>query len=324
MSALFKKSNAQRGTTTLIVDVENSSVASALAHTAKRESPRLFGENRVELPVLHPLSSHELARHIDQSLERALTRTGKTAASLRNNEATKHFGEIGNVVVFLHAPWTAAAHGKEGLTWTHEPEMVSRLYKSAGIITNDAPVTFLPFGRAAAYSGAPEGEALLAVITGEVLELLLTKDGLVQGRATLPLGHHTVLRTLKTHAGLSIPEARSVLSLALHAEDPTYRFAEPLSAARSHLSEEFAWAASELMAESSATAVFVIAPPHTAPWLARALTAHPDAHSLLPGVTVRALYPKQYMEHFSMHSAEPDLPLMLEALFINSSRRARQ
>src|SRR5581483_8281006 len=117
--------------------------------------------------------------------------TGSAAAQLRAHEYTQGFGTISDVAVFLHAHWTTLVPGKRGLTWSHEPDMVSQLYRSTGIISNDVPVIVLPFAQAAAHAGMPEGEALVCMITGEMLELLLIKNGKVRGRATIPLGHHT-------------------------------------------------------------------------------------------------------------------------------------
>jgi hypothetical protein len=324
MSSLFRSGDS--GESTLIIDVENGSVASALAHFSQREQPRLFGESRVELPVMHSVSSEALSRQIDRALEAALVETGSEAARLRRDKSTARYGRVGSVKIFLHAPWTIAVQGKNGISWSHEPSVRTQLYRCVGTVADTALVSFEPFGRAAAHAVHPHvrGEALVANVTGEVLELILARNGHVLGRATTPVGLHTILRTLKSHAGLSVREAQSALALAHHAEDPTYRYAQPLAAAINHFANEFSDVAQELLMHSDAQSILVLAPGNTADWFARALTTHPRTHALFPdGGVVRALRPRHFSTYLTAHAPEADVPLMIETMFINSTRHGR-
>src|SRR6185436_4770259 len=66
-----------------------------------------------------------------------------------------------------------------------------------------------------------EDTYLLCMPTGEVTEFLSVEQGSVRSYGTLPLGRHTLLRTLQAHGGLTLPEARSTLRLsAAHLDEP--------------------------------------------------------------------------------------------------------
>src|SRR4029079_5139983 len=98
--------------------------------------------------------------------------------------------------------------------------------------------------------------------TGEVCELVALSNGALAGSATIPFGERSILRTLKTHAGLTPHEARSALALGhLH---------EPLRAAAEQFGREFSSAAQELLTDDMRS-VFVVGDEHAATWVGKTL-----------------------------------------------------
>ncbi len=327
MSALFglsagrQKSISKSDKTFLFIDVENGSVASALARISKKEPPRLFGERRVQLPVFHPISSQELAYKIDSTIKEALAHTSEVAARMRHNPETAAMGHITEARIFLSAPWARSSIGEKGLQWDYEPEILSLLQKNAHIFAVDVQILAHPFSRAAASAAFAfsEEETLLCIVTGEVIELVLVDQGLVLGRATIPFGLHTVLRTLQSHAGLSLQEALSALRL-LHLENThSHPYYEPMGASARHFAEEFSDAAEDLLEVSHARTILVLAPETVGDWFAKALTGNDRSTALFPdGGVVRTLRPKHCIPYLAAHAEAPDLHLMLETMFISA------
>jgi hypothetical protein len=157
-----------------------------------------------------------------------------------------------------------------------------------------------------------EGNTILLSVNGEVSELVSLQDSRVVGHATAPSGLGTVLRTLKSHAGLSEHEARSALKLG-HAS-------EALDVAAAHFAGEFKEAIQNLEGTHEATSVFVLAHEPGAEWFAKALS-HRSLSDVFPkGGVVRALRNHQVAPYVST-SGIPDLHLSLDALYTAAAHR---
>src|SRR4051812_18412130 len=109
---LFGKKQPEEKTV-LILDVENGSVGSALVRLVENQPPKLFGETRIELPVLHTRDSASLMREVSRGLNHALVHAAEVAGRLRNTpmgqarvqEDLQNMGQISHSAVFLSAPW---------------------------------------------------------------------------------------------------------------------------------------------------------------------------------------------------------------------------
>lgn len=320
MSALFwkKKSPIAGGKTFLVVDVENGSVASGLAYLSS-DGPKLFGEKRLELPLARTISSEQIARDVERALGDALAYTSEVAAYLRIREETAAAGALSGAIVFLSAPWVSLGRGSSGLRWEFEPEFALLLHR---VIESHLPphrISFHPFGRAAAHAAdyLTLGVTLVVNVTGEVAELLLCEKGKALARATIPLGRHLFMRTLRSHALVSLPEARSALSLAHESDAHPYQ--EPLDAAARDFAEVFSDGVQSLLGGPRPGTILVVAPEH-APFLARALAAHLDGEVVGSGTVVRALGLRHLEPHVAAHETTRDVPLMLETLFISGQK----
>jgi hypothetical protein len=304
--------------TVLLLDVESGSVGSALTLLARDTQPKLFGETRIALPLGYHQGSASLVPQIERAVREALVHSAHVAARLRANEKVSRLGEVARVAVFLSAPWGAPnlESGKQ------------KFFPSLQKSLNEEIAGYLGVG-AQFYTGADSvaygikhllpGEPLLVcVVRGETIELLLVggppAGGGVLGYATLPSGLNTVLRTLKSHGGMTKAETNSIFTLAAHPHTPPY---EPLEASAQHFVEEFAGAAQHLLAGGSAGGVFVIAEEPAGDWFARALGADESLGEYFPqGGVVRTLRAHHLAPHVAAHLASPDLHLLLEALFV--------
>ena len=324
MSALFGD-DSKAGKTILVVDVENGSVASALVRLSSTENPKLFAEHRVALPVRHSISSMMMFEEVKKALAESLEKTGAVAARIRQNKQLAQQGIIGGAHVFLSPPWTTTAQGSGGMEWDFEPHVITDIRRSIETITGDTPLRHHSLSWAAAHAASSliEGRLLLCIVTGEIVELLVVEDGRIDGRATVPIGLHTLLRTLTTHTGVSIAEARSALRLYQHSSADPLAFQEPLRAAADHFVEQFTDVAETLLSSYPVSTIVVIAQEPAGEWFARALAAHAAIARLFPaGGTTRDIRAKHLKPYVTTHETSLDVQLMLEALFAHSLHRS--
>ena len=149
-----------------------------------------------------------------------------------------------------------------------------------------------------------------------MIELLLLQRGVVVGRATIPGGRHLLLRTLKSHGGLTDAEARSALHLqSAHIE-------EPLSSAAAHFVRAFKDAARDLLFHASVRSVYIVVEEPLGEWFAKILGGEPLQEVFPEGGVVRALRTHHLQPYIGSH-ARPDLFLMLETLYVGSNSFAR-
>jgi hypothetical protein len=326
MSALFKRTKKQEGSTVLILDVENGSVGSALVRVSPHEAPKLFGEKRVHTPFLKSHAASSIVSEVERAAEAALAHAAEVAARVRVHASEPH-GTISHTAVFLSPPWATMPTGFEEL-----PHPISqRVYDS--LITALGPgasVSFHPFATAGAHlvpSLYPHEERyLLCIVSGEVTELVAMQSTPYQrqllGHATLPFGQNAILRTLNTHAGLTPVEALSALKLARHGT--MSHLHEPLTSLAIHLAGEFEEVARELAAQGELRSVFVVGSEPTAEWVAKALAEHASLDTLFPqGGTVRAVRGSHISPYIAVHAPKPDIALLLEALFVDASQPQR-
>jgi len=317
--SLFGKRTKDAGQTIAILDIENGSVGAALARLSRGDAPKLFAETRIRTPILATLDTRTMSREIEKASRDALHHVSEVAARIRMHEALSSSGSIDRAAVFFSPPW-AAMH-LEGGTADYAPHIEGLTQGLIEETLGDKRISMHPFGTAAAHGAVAlfpgEAPTLLCIINGEVTELLLLAGGKLVGRATMPLGLHSILRTLTSHAGISAAEARSLISLASHDSDgPAY---EPLAAAQAHFASEFASAAEPLVEHTPVQSVLVMAPYPAEEWFARALSQEPRLAELFPeGSTVRAMRAQHAMPFIAAHAPKPDLPIMLEALFVDA------
>lgn len=301
----------------LLLDVESASVGGALAHFSSHEQPRLFGETRHAVPMLTTRDSRGVARGVEDASRAVLLHATTVAARLRNYARTTSMGEVERVAIFLGAPWGTPdlALGKASFI----DSMRQFIAEEVAAALPDATMSFHTAADPAAFSLKVFNSSktlLLCTVRGEIIEVLLIGEDGVLGYATIPLGTRTILRTLKTHAGLSEHEARSLFTLAPHLEEHH----ESLQAAARHFVEEFAGAAQALLLSGRTEGVFVIAEEPAGEWFARVLGADDSLEALFPqGGVVRALKPQHFAQHIAANAPQPDLFLMLEALFIDAT-----
>lgn len=305
---MFGKTKPQE--TVLLLDIENGSVGSALAHLSAGEAPQLFGEMRAQIPMMDARSAVALARAIEHATSEALLRTSALSAHLRNRGTA---GPVGKVVAFLGAPWGVPnlATGRPDFS----PTLTDALYSRVPALFGNVPVSIHAHASAAVHGLRAlyphEHSALLLTVNGEVSELLRLIDSRVAGHATMPVGLHTVLRTLKAHAGMTPEEAHSALKLNLGGE--------ALQAAAAHFAGEFKESARGLLNEEGC-AVFVLAHEPGAQWFARALS-HGSLAELFPqGGVVRALR-AGHLAPFVGTQGPPDAHLCLSALYANATHK---
>ncbi len=319
--ALFSRTKQKDvGKTFLLIDIENGSAATGLVHLSAGEGPKLFGEKRVHAPLVTAVHAAALARSLDRALEEALVHTSEAAAYLRGHEETAHAGELAGALVFLHAPWSSFTRSGDSLRWEFDQELIQLLEHRIAARIHPGITTYHPFGRAAAHGAQyiSDEPVLVANMTGELMELLLAEGGSIRGRATMPVGHRTVLRTLMSHGNMTAPEAESALGVThLHTEHP---FIEPLEASAKHYAALFNEVARELLPAQQVPHLLVIGSHRASDWLARALTKHIDHDLFTPTGTVRVLKARNLEPHVIVHPSTHDVPLMLETLFVHNAQ----
>ncbi|HVV15482.1 MAG TPA: hypothetical protein VHD55_03740 [Candidatus Paceibacterota bacterium] len=311
------------GKTVAIADIENGSVAAALVRLAPGEAPRLFAEKRVLLPLSRTHNPALLARQTEKALEEALAHISEVSSRMRLHETLGTEGEVAHIAGFFSVPWASIELAG---TPTFMPHMRDTLRSAARATLGEQKLSLHPYGAAALHGALSffpdEGPALICIVSGEATELLLVADNSLKARATLPLGLHTLLRTLISHGGMSPEEARSYLSLEGRGASG-HPAPEPLRHAAAHFAEEFADVAKPLLRVAPAQSVFVLAPQLSETWFARALGDNDSLSELFQdGASVRAVRTGHAQPFMGGHGARPDLPLMLEALFVDKSRYA--
>ncbi|MES2202948.1 MAG: hypothetical protein V4474_01320 [Patescibacteria group bacterium] len=304
------------GKTVLLLDVDNGSVGAALVRLEVDKAPRLFGETREYMRAPATRDTQSLMQAIGTSARTVLGKAAEVAGRLRNSSSlqARDAGVISEAKIFLSAPWGLPDLAGEPV---FVPPMEQLLRESLAGPLAGTPVT-LHTAAGGMLGGARqvlpyEESYLLCLIGSEVSELLLVSGGLPSAYATAPFGRHTVVRTLRTHGGLTDEEAHSLFALrgAPH---------EAAAEASRHFAEGFADAAGDILTGTPAAKVFVLAHGNSGEWFARALSASPAMSELFPrGGVVRALGARHVSPFLTAHSQEPDLMLGLEALFTNDS-----
>ncbi len=326
MASLFgaKKSKEK---TVLIIDIENGSVACALALLTPNQQPKLFAEVRTALPIFPTFTSGLLIREIEKVLGETLAHTSLVAARMRGHEHLSHMGRVSEALVFFAPPWAALTSGKRGFEWNFDPALVSSTKKTVESFFGSIPVSLHAFGAAATDTTntlfEQQGDFLLCSMTGEMTELMLVQNGALAGRGTVPLGTNTLVRTLQSHSNLSPQEARSVLRLANNDHMPEGFSGEPLRAAAAHVGAHMSDITKDVLQDTLAQGMLVIAPQGVTEWLARTLAQEIALGDLfVEGAPVRALHPHHLSPHVMAHAQNPDIVLMLEGLFVAGSKRS--
>lgn len=322
MSPLFGRQR-EEGKTVLILDVESGGVGACLARLSPHEPPKIFGEVRKHLPLQATHDTDALTKLILQAAEGALAHTAHVAARVRGHHALASAGTIDSAAVFLSPPWGALSITGREL----EPHpFTRRIESSVESYFGPLTITVEPFGLMAAHTTPillpSEDHYLLSVVSGEVTELILLENVgshlHIAGHATLPMGRHYPLRTLISHGGLSETEARSVLGLYARGHEPPHAL-EAMHAASIHLASEFGSLAGELFKFVPARRVVVVSQEPAGEWFARSLAKSPELEHLFPEAgEVRAVRASHALPFVGMHSSRPDLPLLLEVLFVNT------
>ena len=300
----------------LLLDIESGSVGSALLRLSPQEQPKLFGESRVHLPVAMVRSGQKLTEAVVSALRTVLQNTADLAARIRLHPKTSAVGEVAQVAVFMAPPW-GRPNLADGLP-EFMPAMQEEMRRAAAPVFGSLPVSFYTAAGAAAFGNRAlfgTEPCLVYHVTGESSELMLMDTEGVRAHATIPMGSHVLLRTLRTHGGLSEHEARSAARLPFAA--PLVR--EPFAAAAAPLSEQVGDTMRAFTAAEPLSRVRVIAAEPAGEWFARAIASNESFAEYFPqGGEVRALRKEHLVPHIAAHAASPDLPLMLQALFVDS------
>ncbi len=313
MSPLFGKK--QNGKLLALIDIESGSVGSALAYIEEGKRPRLFSQERRHIKR----TPHtELFKEVEKELEESLVRLNSVATRMRGALPAE---DISRVAVFLHAPWVGSQVALERVVPQAHEEIVETLRHSARGYFDRIPVSFHSFSVTTTpiirgIFNNPE-ESVICSIGSEVTELMLLKDGVLKGHATTPAGFSTIIRTLKAHAGISDAEALSVLNLSQRTRE--HLWAEAINTSLTHFAKELKAAAAQIVTNERPQQIFILSPKGSSDWFARSLTEDASLHELFsPGSTIRGVTEKYVSPHLSGHPARPDVPLMLESLFVDT------
>lgn len=321
MSPIFGKKKHDDMTIALL-DIESGSVGAGLVRISKNQKPRLFSQIRSTLAPRKSPSASALLSEIEKELHKSLVHLNTVAARIRAQGPSGNAGEIDRVAVFLHAPWAALdINDKKPVIRTHN-ETLGMFRTQVSDLFDTTPATFHSFSATATpvVHGLFEAPdlALVCTIGGEVSELSLLRAGMIEGHATLPRGFNTVLRTLQTHAGLSRQEALSAISLARSTRE--LEWAEALTHAVRDISADMAGAIHSFNTDPSvAQSIFVLAPNPANEWFAKMFTEDKQLQgAFASGSTIRSVSPRHAAQYMGGHPQTPDLPLLLESLFVDS------
>ncbi len=327
MSPLFGRKR-EEGSTVLVLDVENGSVAASLVRLSPTHLPKMFGEVRRAIPLQATHDTDALARLTHDAAISALAHVAQVAARVRAHSTLSAVGHVDSAYIFLSPPWGALTLNDREL----QPHpFVSHIEKSLESFFGPLPVSLQPFGLMAANTVPiilpSDDHCLIMTVSGEVTEIILLENAgshlRIVGHATLPLGKHFPLRTLLTHGGISLAEAYS--AMRLHAMrttkeegDPSHAL-EALHAAGEHVASEFGSVANELLQHAPARRIIVVGEEPSGEWFARSLVTSNELSKLFPDSgEVRAVRSAHVLPHVGVHAARPDLPLLLEVLFVNT------
>lgn len=307
-----------RQTSVVLLDIENGSVGSSLMRLTAGEAPCLFGSQRAETPLMDTRSAATLLRAVEHAADESLLRASETASRLRNAGTLP---PVRKAVVFMAAPWGVPnlLEGRPDFSHT----LLKKIELRARSLFGDVPVLAHAHMSAAVHGlralYPDERDALILSVNGEVSELLLLREARVAGYASAPIGVHTVLRTLKSHAGLTSHEARSALRLATRPRQGKEGLNEALRAAAAHFASEFACAAREMFGteERGRGSVFVLAHEPAGEWFARALADASLAELFPQGGVVRAMRPGHLHPFVGGHAG--DAHLALGALYAHAA-----
>lgn len=313
----------EEGKTVLVLDIENGSVGVCFAHLSPTHQPKIFGELRKQIPLQLTHDTDALTKLTMQATESVLEHASQVAARVRSHGSLAPAGEVGEAVLFFSPPWGALSLTDRELDphpFTH------RVAKSVEAYFGPITTTMEPFGLMAAHT-APmilplDDHYLLSTVSGEVTELMLIEHAGTHfrtvGHATIPMGRHYPLRTLLSHGGFSEAEARSALHLHSRRATPHHAF-EALHSAQNHYASEFGSVAGELLQHVPARSILVVAQEPAGEWFARSLAESRELASLFPEAgEVRAARASHALPFVAVHARRPDLPLLLEVLFVNT------
>lgn len=320
MSALFGK-GIPKDSTVLIVDIQNASVGCALVRLTNGQPPKLFAETRVALPLFHTVSAHTLLQESDKALRHALLQASTTAARMRNHAKLSHMGMIEAAHVFVSPPWVTAQEKNGTLTWDTEPTMQKAAAHAIADTFGDIHIDFHTTGAALTHTTnvlfTETPDILLCSIGGEVSELTLLQAGERAAYATMPIGHHFIVRTLTSHAGVSAHEANSILHLARtsRTEAPGE---EALFAAAQQFAKTFTQVAGDMLDDAEVQGILVVGTEPVGEWAAQNLSTSDLGGLFSSDTAIQALHTHHIAPYLAAHSAKPDLMFMAQALYISS------
>ena len=309
--------------TVLVLDIESASVGCALVALKKDSGPRLFAEHRTALPIFTTLTSSALLSHTVTLAAQELRHISETAVRMEQHGQKLH---ISRVVVFCAPPWSHTSQKKGRIEWHFDGQLLVHLKTLLLETFMSLPVSFYATGEATAHTAHrflnTNEDLLLFSVFGEVSEMLHLEGNTVLGRATIPVGSHTALRTIASHSGLPLSHSPSLLRIA-HTKAPSARtFAPALMSAGIHIGEQFRAAAEVLFPSKAPKHIAVMAPEQVNPsWFARSLTEHtPLGHIFPEGTSVRTIRTNHLLPNVSGHAAVPDLFFILEALMLKDKK----
>lgn len=294
----------------LLLDIENGSVGSGLLRLTPGLAPELFGGRRAGVPLMDTRSAAHLLRAVEHATSDAILHASEVSARMRHRTSLPH---VSKAVVFLAAPW-GVPNLSQGRPDFAQP-LVDALAPRIRALFGDIPMSLHAHASAAVHGMRAlypdEGSALIVSINGEVCELILVESGHVVGHATAPAGLNTVLRTLKSHAGMSEHEARSALKL---------HHSEAGEAAAAHFAGEFKEVARELYGGTGRGTVIVLAHEPGAEWFAKALS-HRSLADLYPEGGVVRVIRAGHLAPFVGSLGTLDTHLALNALYTSAAHR---
>lgn len=300
----------------VLMDIENGSVGVSLAHIRANEAPRLFAQNRIIVPLMDTRSASALVRAVAHAAHESLLQASEARTRMQNHTGTP---PVHKVVLFMAAPWGVPnlSEGRPDFSQT----LLGAITPTVRALFGDIPIAVHAHASAIVNGmralHPDERDALIVSVNGEVTELVLLRDARVAGYATAPVGAHTIIRTLKSHAHVTPEEARSALLLATRAAGAS-ALAEALQSAATHVAGECAYAARELCGAQGQGDVFVLGHEPVGEWFARTLTKSALADVFSRGGTVRtirAVHLNPYVEW----SGLPDAHLALSALYAHAA-----
>ena len=318
--SFFSSKKPLTGKTIALFDIENGSIAVALTRFSPTEEPRVFAEKRFPFSIPTQIHADALLQKIEASIEEGATHLSEVAARVRAHPVLGNTGVIEKSIFFLGAPW-----GKlDSLSGSEQQATAPRALTTSlkAISTRrlgDIPASFHMFSRAATHtisSFYPNEASALCIISGEMTELIVIAEYKIAEYATFPIGLHTILRTLVSHSGISMEEARSALILL-----PSYLL-EAIHAAQQHFLEQLFHSLEPLATHVDIQNLFIIAHEPYGEWFAQTIVASDSIATLFSdGGVVRALRATQFAPFIAAHAPRPDLFILLETLFANSIHR---